>query len=350
MSAETCQKLFQPFVQADNSMTRRFGGTGLGLAISQQLVTLMEGKIDVKSELHRGSMFSVSLDLDSAKAPMAPVSLALPQIGFRSLVAIRHAIQARECVTHLTSWGVICDQTESPEATERKLMEATGVLGYKLVLIDSQLLEAGAEKLTALLAEQRSRNQMRIVLITDLARGSGLNKPQVDALLFKPIGQAKLYTATCEALSSKAADIPQTPLAAATKRKAGPYADRPWRVLVVEDNAVNRRVGLAQLQNLGLSPKFAEDGKIAVALAAREEFDLIFMDCQMPEQDGLETTQLIRQLPNASAQARIIALTGNAMSGDQERCIKAGMDDYLTKPMQKKELCAAIERQMTAQT
>ena len=327
------QRIFEAFEQADGSVTRKFGGTGLGLAISRQLVDLMSGTMGLQSALGHGSRFWFRIPAGVPRVELPPASPARDSaalvIGLHLVMqsAVREML-SRECAQ------VIC--TDSAAAA----IEAMAGLGPQIrqvrVIIDSSATTRLEQSVAGLRAAAGSRQFEVIALVppdADATAPSGISR-----CLVKPLCTADLSGANAQP------DTAQS-VANTTRLPVLPTRGSRGRALVVEDNAVNQEMARAMLDMLGFDVVTASNGHEGVqAVAANPELDLIFMDCQMPVMDGLAAARAIREAETGSGRVPIVALTGNAMPGDREACVAAGMDDYLAKPFSLKALRAMIDK------
>ncbi|MGE3174741.1 MAG: response regulator [Planctomycetota bacterium] len=342
-------KLFVSFSQADGSTTRRHGGTGLGLAISRQLIELMGGTIGLDSAPGRGSTFWFVVELALAPEQEALAPLPAELRGGRILCVDPHPVTARALALQLAGGDAPAAVTVEPaidRAQALQALQAAAAAGqsFAAVLVDAGLAD-GQELLRELRQQPRP---VPALLITRFDQKSRNGRAQAAAAccVAKPIRRAALLRALAQALQ------PVEPGGA----PAGVERPRPGlglRVLLAEDNPVNQRLAVRLLESLGCRVDVAGDGREAVRLFAQHDFDLVFMDCQMPELDGYEATGELRrheQERGAAGRARrtpVIALTAHVMVGDREKCLAAGMDDYLTKPILRKDLGDAIQRWRT---
>ncbi len=352
---EVQAKLFQAFTQADNSTTRRFGGTGLGLAISKQLVEMMGGTIGVHSEPTKGSTFFFNACLEKQTGPAEPV----PSIYFRDLFDLRVLVvddnaTNRQILRHqLYAWKM--QKGSAANGFEALDLLRTAVADgkpYDLALLDMQMPEMDGLTLARSIKADPSISSTRLIILTSMGymhTQDELKAAGVDAYLVKPIKQSRLFDCLVNVLGRAAAEhvFTKAPKGEqpAEELKAAPAHHA--LILLAEDNIVNQKVALAQLKGLGFSADAVANGHEVLSALKQVPYDIIFMDCQMPEMDGYEAARLIRQAEkfsqvNWKAPVRIVAMTANAMTGDREKCIAAGMDDYLSKPVRKTELQSAL--------
>jgi CheY-like chemotaxis protein len=343
--ADKLSTLFHRFQQADTSTTRRFGGTGLGLAIARQLAELMGGDITVASVEGEGSTFSVTLrlPLDGASAPAPQPAKALA--GLRALVVDDAEVNRRVLVEQLAAFGVRADAAESGERALELLREARDTREpYQLVLIDHLMPGTNGEQAGVRIRAEFPRDGLRLVL---MSAGLNLHGPSVkatfDTHVSKPIhGAALLEAITPEGEATAESGEARPSLLMA--RPSIPAESARWRVLVAEDNAINQKVAARMLNKLGCRVDVAANGIEALELWSKLPYDVIFMDCQMPEMDGYEATREIRRLEKgAGGHTPIVALTANAMAGDREKCLSAGMDDFIAKPVAEDKLRQALD-------
>jgi PAS domain S-box-containing protein len=345
IAADAIERMFEKFTQADTSTTRKYGGTGLGLAISRQLAQLMGGRLDATSELGRGSTFvaEIPFALDPA-GDDAPWTSAAP---LRALVVGPRACEREAIARGLAALGIGAAQCEDSSALAGELERASAAgARYDLVILDEDAAPgATADELVAV-AQARGA---RVVGVGTLAgRPKADRRPLCDARLTRPVRPSQLEAALRSLFTDKSAaraplPSPTGSAHSASVREEGAGAGaRALRVLVAEDNAVNQRVALKMLERAGCDVQLASNGREAVEAVGRERFDLVLMDCQMPELDGYQATEEIRR--RGHAELAIVAMTANAMQGDAERCIAAGMDDYLTKPVRREDLRRVLER------
>lgn len=333
--------VFESFAQADGSTTRRFGGTGLGLTISRQLVELMGGRLDLQSWVGEGSVFGFTLSFPFGDDGRATVVHSAPDLHrVSALVVSGHARERAWLGEWLRAWGAHVE--EARDATETFEALATEGARFSLVVVDHRLPGFSAETLMEQMRERLSDMDARVVILTrstDAVERAALRERGAHAVVGKPARLELLAQATREALGYARAHDPD----AAPSRAAAPLLPRGLRVLLVDDNAVNRKVASRLLERHGVEVTSAIDGRDAVEKWTAGSFDAVLMDVQMPVLDGFEATAEIRLLEGArGTHTPIIAMTAHAMAGDRERCLQGGMDDYLSKPIQPETLHATL--------
>ncbi|MFC2158368.1 response regulator [Acidobacteriota bacterium] len=339
-------EIFQAFSQADTSTTRKFGGTGLGLAISSQIVHLMGGKIWVESEVGSGSKFHFTAEFGSVGG--APVRLRPTE--FEKLKGISVLIVDDNPTNRLILYGMLKNWGLNPMAVDggvKALSELDSAIHakrpYDLMLIDSQMPEMDGFTLTEEVIKKKYPSDITIMMLTSAgSRGdaSRCRELGIRGYLLKPIKQSELMDAILLAFGTKAKTKAEEPL---ITRHAVREARSGYKILLVEDNPINQRVSSRILEKLGHQLTVVADGAEAVQKFKDDVFDLIIMDVQMPRMDGFEATSAIRSLEaGGKSRTPILAMTAHAVVGYKERCIQAGMDDYLSKPIKSEELQAKI--------
>jgi PAS domain S-box-containing protein len=329
--SEKMELLFRSFTQLDSSTTRKYGGTGLGLAISARLVEMMGGSIWVESRVGKGSTFSFTIEAREVAGDVPTVPRPVGVEGRHVLVVDDNETNRRILNLQCTGWGLECVTLPSGADALRVL---DGTARCDLAIFDMLMPEMDGVALARAVRERFPGLAMPIILLTSLSRhdaripADGL----FDAVLTKPVKQSQLFDVIVAALTAKTHDTGET-------ARAEPLLDRhlaekhPMHMLVAEDNPVNQKLVLRVLQQLGYRADVAANGIEVLDALNRQRYDMVFMDVQMPEMDGLEATARIKVDHPPERQPVIIAVTANAMEGDRERCLEAGMDDYMTKPI-----------------
>jgi CheY-like chemotaxis protein/HPt (histidine-containing phosphotransfer) domain-containing protein/anti-sigma regulatory factor (Ser/Thr protein kinase) len=338
--------VFRAFEQADTSTTREYGGTGLGLSISAQLVELMGGRITVESEPGRGSRFRFSVRVP-LPARGRRSTRRFPKLrGLRVLVVDDNATNRRILEEVFRQWRMrpkVASGGREALAEMRRAVKTRRP--YALVLLDAQMPGMDGFSLAEEIRKSPRLARATIMMLTSGPRTDDRERCReagISAYLTKPIKQSDLMDAIMAVLDPHAAARLQT-----SAEEAPPQDTRGLRVLVAEDNAVNQQVAVGMLERAGHTAMVAGNGREALALLEHEPFDLILMDVQMPELDGLETAAAIRAREQTTGgHVPIVAVTAHALKGDAERCLAAGMDDYLAKPLHPRELRTAIQRVM----
>jgi signal transduction histidine kinase/DNA-binding response OmpR family regulator len=339
MTPEVVARLFQPFRQADSSTARRYGGTGLGLAIAKQLTDLMEGEIGVRSAPDAGSTFWFTARLPAA-ATQAALPGERPLAGMSVLVVEDNPTNRSILIEHAISWGMRADG-EPDGRKALQILRAAVARGapFDLALVDVKMPAMNGIDFARAVKADPALAHTRLVMLTSIAADGEIQQAReagVSAWLTKPVRRAELY-----ACLSGGATEPKLDTEAA---RAAPVP-RQGKLLLAEDNAMNQEIVLAMLEDTGYEVMIAENGHGALEMLEREAFDAVLMDCMMPAMDGFSATRELRRREAARGARRlpVIALTANAIRGDRERCLEAGMDDYLSKPVARDALLAALE-------
>ncbi|HLA08919.1 MAG TPA: GAF domain-containing protein, partial [Anaerolineales bacterium] len=343
LSTEGMNRLFQSFSQADSSTTRKYGGTGLGLAISKRLVEMMGGEMWVESEgLGKGATFSFTIRAYLADLPRGAhrdfIGEQSELRGKRVLIVDDNATNRRILNAQTSKWGMTALDTESPDEALQWIQRGEQ---FDVAILDMHMPEVDGIELAKRI--RTSDANLPMVLFSSLGRreaGEGANLFM--AFLTKPIKQSQLFD-TLAGLFMGAKARAVKPSAERFKLDSEFAARHPLKILLAEDNAVNQKLALRLLEQMGYRADVASNGLEAVESVARQKYDVILMDVQMPEMDGLEATrQIVTQWPQSHP--RIIGLTANALEGDREQCLAAGMQDYISKPIRVHELVEALER------
>jgi CheY-like chemotaxis protein len=341
--AAAMQRLFNSFTQVDASTTRKYGGTGLGLAISRRLVDLMGGRMWVESEEGKGTVFRFTLPtqaLPSKPRPYQQVGGVTRLDGLRVLIVDDNATNCRILVTVARRWGMRPRDTQSSlEAC--KWIEAGEA--FDVAILDMNMPDMDGVELARAIRRHRSAAELPLVLLSSIGRREA-HDDLFAVSLTKPVKPSQLFDVLAD-LMVRESGLPEEIGTSVPNLVAAIPTPNDLRILLAEDNAVNQKVALFMLHKAGLRADVAANGFEVLESVQRQPYDIIIMDVQMPEMDGWETTRrLLAQFPAAVNRPWIIALTANAMEGDRAACLAAGMDDYISKPIKKEELAAAIGR------
>ncbi len=343
---ERMDRLFQSFSQVDASTTRRFGGSGLGLVISKRLVEAMGGTIGVETNADKGSRFWFTTVLDVRLPHSTEVEklISTQMRNMRALVVDDNTTNRLVACSHLRSWGLRCEEATSPTRALEMLREAAAAgQPFRVALVDYQMPDMTGLQLGETVKQDPALAGTALLLLTSVGQLGILaqaTKAGFAHCLTKPVKPSALRSVLCSAVAAVDAAAEKVPAPLPTRRVNGPSL----RILLAEDNVVNQKVALRTLETLGHKVVVVPDGLQAMREMERGAFDVVLMDCQMPVMDGFEATHAIRVHEGARHHTPIIAMTANALAGDREACLSAGMDDYIAKPVRVEQLRAALER------
>ncbi len=352
ISTDKIDSLFESFTQADSSTTRKYGGTGLGLTISKQLVELMGGEIGVQSKIGEGSQFWFTIpfekqilrkQIEIQEKPNKSLS------GKRILVVDDNESSLAMLSNLLFSWSVEVETAENAHTAMIKLKDAIYQdKPFHIAILDKFMPGINGETLGKQIKSNSLIKQTALVLLTSMGeRGDAVRfeKAGFSAYLTKPVRQSQLYKTLLIVLGLETSAVTSN-IGIITRHNVDEKSKKNIRLLLVEDNKINQKVALKVLNKIGYNADIANNGKEAVETLEKTEYDLILMDCQMPEMDGYEATRHIRSQGSQvlNHDIPVIAMTANAMKGDKEKCFEAGMDDYISKPIDINSLSQAIDK------
>jgi PAS domain S-box-containing protein len=352
ISPEVQNRLFRAFTQADGSTTRKYGGTGLGLSISKQLVELMGGRIGVTSKPGEGSTFWFTAKLEKQLTVTAPAPLQLESLEKLRVLIVDDNATNRKILSHqIGSWGMTHAEADSgPAAIELLRAAAADGAAYDLVILDLLMPDMDGFELARTINSDPTIAATQLILLTSAGiRGDGAKAQAagVAAYLTKPVRQSQLFDCLTTVVSkSSASSVPTTTLVTRhTLREAKHMSDK--LILLAEDNIVNQKVAVRQLKKLGYRADAVANGREAIEALGRIRYDLVLMDCQMPEMDGYEASAEIRRIEGTRRHTPIIAMTAHALNGDREKSLAAGMDDHITKPVNPEQLSRVLGHFLT---
>jgi len=345
IAPKTRERLFESFSQADSSTTRKHGGTGLGLAISRQLCQMMGGNIGVESEPGRGSTFWFTVWLQRRAAKKGAVAVQPADLhGVRALIVDDNSTNRTILLRQTQAWGMTNDSAEGgPQTLDLLRSAATRGTPYDIAILDMMMPGMDGLELARTIKSDPAISAVRLVMLTSMGqRGDGTEAKRAGIVgyLTKPVRQSRLHECLARVMGIANQGTAERLV---TRHDLAEYRIRKGaQVLVAEDDPISQRVAFRFLEDLGVQATVVSDGVEAVDAASRTSYDLILMDCQMPELDGFAATARIREQEGPMRRTPIIALTANAMQGDRERCLSAAMDDYLTKPLRSTELAQKL--------
>jgi signal transduction histidine kinase/CheY-like chemotaxis protein/HPt (histidine-containing phosphotransfer) domain-containing protein len=342
--AEYQQKIFESFQQADTTTTKRFGGTGLGLTISSQLVEMMNGRIWIESEVDRGTTFHFTASLDVHQQQPVPTNLE-SLTGVAVLVVDDNRTNLRIIDELLSGWGLVVTGVQDGQSAINELNRAaTDGESYRIVILDSLMPEMDGFRVAQWMQEELAGSDTRTIMLSSNANAGDVERCRqlgVARYMQKPVVQSDLLETLIRVTGDGQTE--ETPQDSFLETAAGEY--QPLTILLAEDGEVNRQVAIGLLTQQGHEVIVARDGGEAVAALDKQPFDVVLMDVQMPNMDGHQATKIIRQKEAASNRhTPIIAMTAGAMKGDEEKCLRSGMDAYVSKPFNPQTLFQTIQR------
>ncbi|NUM81795.1 response regulator, partial [bacterium] len=334
-------EMFKPFSQADSSTTRKYGGTGLGLAIAAKLVALMNGKIWVRSVLGQGTSFHFTITAPISSAPV-PQHLMIPEIeGKRILIVDDNETNRKILKVQCEMWKMIPHMVATPLEALQLIQNQTP---FDLGIIDMQMPDMDGITLAMEIRKWRNKRVLPLIMLSSLGNNDKRitsSKDFFSAIISKPVKQSVLWDAIVQTLSNSQPETMYSKIDSALDRRLS--ENLPLRILLAEDNAINQKLAVRVFEKMGYVIDIAVNGLEVLDALKNKTFDIVFMDVQMPEMDGLEATRKIIGAYSPHKRPVIIAMTANAMQGDRERCLEAGMDDYITKPITPKHIQSKLK-------
>ncbi|KAF0178892.1 MAG: multi-sensor hybrid histidine kinase [Limisphaerales bacterium] len=343
--ANKMDRLFKSFTQVDSSTTRQFGGTGLGLAICKRLAELMGGKIWVESEAGKGSTFHLILRTQASRTTLPDVvSAPGEKLKGKKILVVEDNGSNRKAFAQYARWAG-ADLRAVASSKEALDLLSGGGERFDAIVLDLQLPEMDGLTLAQFVRRVPGCEATPILLMTDVRLRSDDRRPGaigISLFIYKPLRPAQIFDALVRAVDNMPRTEKKAPVS--SEFDASMSERLPLRLLLADDNIINQKVGVKMLQRLGYRPEVAANGVEVLKLLEQQPFDLIFLDVQMPEMDGFEAARRIHAQWPDQRRPRLVAMTGNALEGDREKCLEAGMDDYVAKPVRITELQAVIER------
>ncbi|MDD2619836.1 MAG: response regulator [Syntrophomonadaceae bacterium] len=336
IAKDDIEKLFQPFIQVDASTTRKYGGTGLGLAISSQLVNLMDGHISAKSELGKGSKFQFTARFKPSKEKPYSIAYKYAELsGTRVLIVDDSSNNRRILRTYLEEANCQVEEIESAEKAVSMLLAPGTANLFDVLIVDFQMPGMNGCDLASVLKAMPATRSIHLMMLTSTAQKGDVNKARecgFAGYLSKPVRRDELLKCISMVLGLKPEELGGDLIVTRYTIKENPSPAR-LKILLVEDNEMNQKIVLKMLEKRGMICDIASTGFEALLAVQKKHYDIVFMDCQMPVMDGYETTARIREFEGQTRHTIIVAMTANAMEGDREKCLQAGMDDYIAKPI-----------------
>ena len=345
ISEESQEQLFTPFSQGDATSTRKYGGTGLGLAISKQLVNLMHGDLYCQSELGMGSTFTFSVKLKRSHEKVHSISGLDKEIlkDYRVLIVDDNATNRTIVEKQTASWGMLSESAKNGVEGLARIHEAFAAgEPFNFLVLDMHMPDMDGLDVAKNVQQDSRFDNLRMIMLTSVGYRGHASKAQqrgIDAYLTKPVRQTELHATFVKVLGKQGRDGTRTIISKYDIYESTPQFD--LKVLLAEDNPTNQEVALAMLRNFGCSVDVVENGRQALNTLAERPYNLVLMDCQMPELDGYDTTAEIRRLESEEENGTrqlIVALTAHALAGDREKCLAAGMDGYMSKPFRQDQM------------
>ncbi len=342
------ERIFHAFSQADDSTNRQYGGTGLGLNITRQLVELMDGDIGVESQLGEGSRFWFQIPYTQPRVASGQFTASTQLTGLRVLIVDDNGTN-REILEHLLeNWQVSHRSAASGREALAILQNRQPGENFHLMLLDMMMPEMDGLAVAAAIRKHPEYDDLKILILSSMDHAEDIMEDTqygLSGYILKPVRQSVLYNNLLATMGEIAPDdtvMESTGEDVVEAKKA--------RLLVVEDNKINQKVIMGMLKYYGFEAEFVENGEQGLAAVQERDFDLIFMDVQMPVMDGFTATRKIREHEGDGHHTPIIAMTANAMQGDREKCLEAGMDDYLSKPLKPEVLNEVIQKWLDGQS